>query len=176
MSAKGLLRLALATAAVVAIAGGAFAIFAPGQSSEASTPATFGPTATPSPVGTPVARAGAISIYAPVVRVTLASSSAMYFTIVNDGDADSLQSVSCDASPVASLHDSVTQGNTGTMKLLQQIDVPAHGTVVLQTGGLHVMIEQVTKPLVVGDQAHCQLTFAKAGKISLVAPVRDYGQ
>ena len=174
MSVKRVLRLGLAAAAVFVIAGGAYAIFGQGSSSASTPSAASSPSATPT--GTPAAQVGAIDVYSPIVRVTLASSSVMYFTIANHGPADSLRSMSCDASPVTTLHDTVTQGNSATMVQLQQIPIPANGTVTLKSGGLHVMIEQVTKPLVAGDKVHCDMTFAQAGKVSIVAPVLDYGQ
>ena len=175
MSVKGVLRLGLAAAGVAVIGGGAYAIFGPGSSSQAPTPAGAS-SRSPAPTGSPAASAGALAVYSPIVRVTLESTSVMYFTIVNHGPADSLRSISCDASPLTTLHNTITQGYNSTMVQLQQIPIPANGTVTLQSGGLHVMIEQITKPLVTGDKVHCDLTFAQAGKVSLVAPVLDYGQ
>ncbi len=166
------IRYVIALAALAVVAGGVFAAFRQGNASGRPAPTA---SATGAVSGTPAASSGAIAIYNPLARVSLNDSSVLYFTIRNSGPADSLQSVNCDASPAATLHDSVVEGASGSMKLLQEIPVPANGQVALQTGGLHVMLEQLPRPLVVGDQVRCTLSFRRAGQVGLTAPVRDYG-
>ena len=55
------------------------------------------------------------------------------------------------------------------------IEVPAHATVVLETGGLHVMLMGLAAPLQDGDSVAMTLVFERAGEIPVTLPV-DLGR
>jgi periplasmic copper chaperone A len=170
---RSALQYVLGGVAVLVIGAGVLAAVMQSGSSKASETPTAGAIVTPE--GTPVAAAAGIQVFAPVARVTFSGSSAMYFMIRNSGPTDALTGLSCDAAGLATLYDSVVDAGTSTMRSLQRIDVPANGTATLQVGGLHVMLEQLPRPLTAGDQVRCRLEFEHAGELALTVPVRDYG-
>lgn len=64
-------------------------------------------------------------------------------------------------------------GGMMTMKEVDEIPVPAGGSVSLEPGGYHVMLMELAEPLVVGSKIEVTLTFEKAGEIVVEADVRD---
>lgn len=59
------------------------------------------------------------------------------------------------------------------MREVDEIPVPAGGTVALEPGGYHVMLIDLAAPLEVGTTFELTLEFAKAGTIVVEAEVRD---
>ncbi|TPW27640.1 DUF1775 domain-containing protein [Martelella alba] len=90
-----------------------------------------------------------------------------FLTITNNGDTDDrLIAVSSDAAGVMQLHNMRMDGDV--MKMYQMTDgipVPAHETVTLAPGGLHVMFMDLHGPLVENSTVEVELTFEKAGKV-----------
>ena len=98
---------------------------------------------------------------------------AVYFTIKNSGSQDdTLLSVATDSSPDASLHQDVTTGITSSMKMLQDIVIPAKGQLEMKPSAYHVMMSGLTKPLEAGTTVTVHVTLQKAGTISFTAPVK----
>lgn len=96
---------------------------------------------------------------------------AAYFTVTNTGDtADALVSVHSDAG-ATSLHRTVG----GAMVALHQLDVLAHSKAALTPGGNHLMIEGLTRPIVMGGSVLLTLTFTYAGVVTVTVPVTGYG-
>jgi len=120
-----------------------------------------------------VAKPG-ITIKNPRVRATETDVTAAYFTVNNSGAADKLLSVSVDSAVagMAQLHTMVMQGGTAMMQQVSGIDVPENRSVELKPGGFHVMIMNVKRPLKEGEMLTLQLTFEKAGKVEIKAPVQ----
>ena len=108
---------------------------------------------------------------APVPPTTVAAA---YFTVVNSGDApDRLESVSSDAGPTAALHEDEPDG--AMVMLATGVQIPAHGRVVLTTGHLHVMVENVYPQVKAGSTAHLTLHFRDSGTVRLTVPVLGIG-
>lgn len=139
------------------------------------------PETTPTPVATPTraapklgeAQVGSISISGASVRETTNDVTAMYMTIKTTGAGDRLISATTPISPMVQLHESVMVN--GAMKMQEVaggIALPATGEVVLKTGGLHVMLMNLKAPLKAEQTVTFELTFEKAGKVTLVAPVK----
>jgi copper(I)-binding protein len=100
-----------------------------------------------------------IAIMEPFGRVTLDTASA-YFTIKNNGDTDdALIKASAPVAGMAGLHEVVTEGAETKMQPVDKIDVPAGGETQLKPGGLHVMLEELTQDLKVGDAYTLTLEF-----------------
>ncbi len=63
------------------------------------------------------------------------------------------------------------------MEAVPRLDVPAGATVMFETGGLHVMLTDLTEDLVEGDTVPMTLTFEEAGAVAVtvdvVAPGHD---
>ena len=101
--------------------------------------------------------------------------SAAYLTISNGSEADdALVDVSApDVATSVSLHETTTgdDGMTG-MYHTPSIAVPAGGTVALEPGGYHVMLEGLQRNLVAGETVRIVLTFERAGPLTVDALVR----
>jgi periplasmic copper chaperone A len=59
------------------------------------------------------------------------------------------------------------------MQPVDEIPVPAGATVVLEPGGLHIMMLDLAAPLEVGSTIELVLTFEQAGDVVVTAEVRD---
>lgn len=103
--------------------------------------------------------ASEIAIMEPFGRATLDTASA-YFTIKNNGDTDdALVKASAPVAGMVGLHEVVTEGAETKMQPIDKIDVPAGGETQLKPGGLHVMLEELTQDLKVGDTYTLTLEF-----------------
>jgi periplasmic copper chaperone A len=107
-----------------------------------------------------------------------AQSGAMYMTIANTGDTDDrLVSVQTDAAAKSDMH-SNAMSDTGMMQMLTYEDgvvIPAQTSHAFAPAGDHVMLMGLTAPLADGDTITATLTFATAGKIVVIVPVRAMG-
>lgn len=97
-----------------------------------------------------------------------------YLVITGGSQADALLSVSSPAAGTVMLHQTTTDsaGMTG-MQMVDRLAVPAGATVKLEPGGYHLMLEDITGTLTVGGKVQLDLTFEKAGKISVQADVKQ---
>lgn len=120
----------------------------------------------------------AISVRDPYIRAPQAGAhvAAAYMQIDNKGAAaDRLLAVRTAAGD-ASVHEMKMDAGVMTMRALAGgLDVPAEGTVSLQPGGLHVMLEKLARPLAPGDRVPMILSFAKAGDVAVTFDVRALG-
>lgn len=99
-------------------------------------------------------------------------TSAAYFTVRNTGTTpDVLEGVSTPAA-AASLHESMNRGGMMSMQPMAPLAVPPGGAVEFKPGGLHVMLEQLKRPLRQGERLPLTLSFRRAGKVSVMAEVR----
>jgi copper(I)-binding protein len=123
----------------------------------------------------PAATIGSLQILNPIARPTINDVTAAYLTIQNTGsETDSLLAVSSSISPSVMLHTTETTGSTSSMKQLELLEIPAHGSVTMNEGATHLMLNGLTAPLKAGDTIDLQLIFAKAGSVRLQIPVKDY--
>lgn len=122
-------------------------------------------------------RVGDLEITGAFARATLpgAPVGGGFATIANAGDHDDrLIAVSSDIAGEAQLHNMRMDGDV--MKMYQMTDgipVPAHSTVKLAPGALHVMFMKLNGPLVEGAAFDVELTFEKAGRV--VVPFKVEG-
>ncbi len=102
-------------------------------------------------------------------------NSAAYILIVNPGpEDDHLLSASTDAAETVELHEMVMNGDVMEMSPLEDgIHIPHHSAVVLQPGGLHVMLIGLTQELVDGEEITITLNFEHAGELELTFPVQE---
>ncbi|WP_328470642.1 copper chaperone PCu(A)C [Streptomyces sp. NBC_00448] len=104
-----------------------------------------------------------------VPRPPLTDMATGYFTVTNTGSAaDALTGVTSDLAPMVSLH--VTT-DTDAMKGVSSLPIPAHGSLVLKTGGNHLMLMNLTERPAVGRQVTFHLRFAHSGPVTVKAPV-----
>ncbi len=97
-----------------------------------------------------------------------------YLEIRGGDGADALLSVSSPAAAMVEVHETTTDssGMTG-MQPIERLEIPAGQTVVLQTGGYHLMLMgAVDGAIELGKTVELRLTFEKAGEIVVQAEVR----
>lgn len=115
------------------------------------------------------------------------SLGAVYMNI-SSKDGDELIDVAVDPSiaAMAQIHEMVmatadtsmsmtSDAPTGEM-VMQEVDsvvIDAGGSVDLMPGGYHIMLMEIAAPLELGAKFEVTLTFAPAGKMTVVAEVRD---
>lgn len=114
---------------------------------------------------------GAIVIGQPWARPTpgAATPGVGYMTFENLGpDDDRLIAATSPAAPAVSMHRTeVTDGIASMRPQPDGIVVPAGGSVRLEPGGYHLMLEQLKKPLALGEAVPVSLTFATAGSVTV---------
>jgi periplasmic copper chaperone A len=87
--------------------------------------------------------------------------SAAYVTLVNAGDKPvDLIDISSSDYGSAMLHQTVSNGSTQKMVMVDKLTVPARGTVSIAPGGYHVMLEDAKHKIAPGDTVHLQLKFS----------------
>ncbi|MGC9378612.1 copper chaperone PCu(A)C [Streptomyces sp. MH13] len=96
------------------------------------------------------------------------SMAAGFLTITNEGDTeDELTSVTSGAGDVT-VHETVD----GTMKEVDSLPIPAHGRLVLESGGNHLMFEKLKQQPKEGQTVSVDLHFAHADPVTVKLPVK----
>lgn len=96
---------------------------------------------------------------------------AAYMTLTNGGsESDRVLGGSVEVAEIIEIHDMKIDGGVMTMiPLVDGLEIPAGGTVVLKPQSLHVMLINLNRDLKPGDQFDLTLTFERAGDV--VIPV-----
>jgi periplasmic copper chaperone A len=103
-----------------------------------------------------------------------APTGAVYFTLQNPGDEpDRLIGVNTPRAKKAELHTHVHEGEMMRMRQIDSIEVPAGGRVELKPGSSHVMLFQLSEPLVAGERFPLTLKFEHAGEVTVDVSIRD---
>ncbi|HET6521858.1 MAG TPA: copper chaperone PCu(A)C [Geminicoccaceae bacterium] len=121
------------------------------------------------------ARAGDLVIADAYARATLgrATNTAAYLTIEATGDRpDRLVGAASPAARAVELHAHVMDGGVARMRPVDAIEIDPGAPVVLQPGGLHLMVIGLGEPLAEGATLPLTLTFERNGEITLELPVR----
>jgi len=119
-----------------------------------------------------------IAVESPWARATppAAPTGAIYFTLHNAGHGDDrLIAASTPAAKKAELHTHLMEGDIMRMREVTAVPVPAGKDVRFVPGGYHVMLMGLNHPLKQGDKVEITLTFEKAGKITVSAPIMAAG-
>ena len=104
--------------------------------------------------------------------ISLPNSAAAYFTLANSGGRDRLIQVEAGGAGTASLHETSMDGDIMRMRAIEGgIEVPARGRVRLSSGGMHVMIQDLARPLPPGSSVRLTLRFERQGEVVIAAPV-----
>jgi len=97
---------------------------------------------------------------------------AAYLTIKNDSSQpDVLLSATSDVAAQTMVHHDLTSGITETMVPAGPVTIGPGKSLVLQPGGYHIMMMNLTRHLAVGDVIHVTLVFQRAGSITVNVPV-----
>jgi copper(I)-binding protein len=98
------------------------------------------------------------------------SMAAGFLTISNDGGSkDELTSVTSDVAGSVTVHETVG----GAMEEVDTLDVPAHGRLVLSSGGNHLMFEKLKRKPKQGEKVTVELHFAESGTVEVEMPVES---
>lgn len=125
-----------------------------------------------------VTKAGDLEILQPWARASLVAGrpAALYFGVRNVGNTtDTLLSVQSPVAVSAEIHATTTENGIMTMAPSGPINIDPGGAILLAPGGLHVMMKDLSKPLVRGETVEITLTFATAGEVRLTVPVLAAG-
>lgn len=90
--------------------------------------------------------------------------------------ADTLEAVTSPVAADVSVHRSTTDDRgLSSMEAVDGLAIPARSKVTFEPGGLHVMLEDLTGDLAVGDAVPLTFTFAHAGKVQVSGTVTEPG-
>ncbi|WP_166843999.1 copper chaperone PCu(A)C [Isoptericola sp. BMS4] len=111
------------------------------------------------------------------VKAADSGMSAAFGELTNTGAEDvTITSVSTEAAAMVEQHETV-ENETGEMTMREVeggLVVPAGGTLVLEPGGNHLMLMDLTGPIEAGEEVTVTLTYADGSTADLTAPVKDY--
>ncbi|MGL4978018.1 MAG: copper chaperone PCu(A)C [Plesiomonas sp.] len=109
----------------------------------------------------------------PYARATVANAnvSAVFLTLFNpESDERQLVSVSSPLADKTEMHQSSTNAQgVMSMQAVAQIAIPAKGTMILQPGGLHIMLLNLHQALPEGTTVPLTLTFDNGQQINIDA-------
>ncbi|WP_020650954.1 copper chaperone PCu(A)C [Solimonas variicoloris] len=119
-----------------------------------------------------------VSVVSPWLRATPpgASVAGGYATFRNDGDAPRrVLSVTVEPALAASaaIHSMSHEGGVMRMREVDSLELPAHGSVSLAPGGLHLMLMGLKQPLTAGQSQRLQFVLDDGTRLSVDFPVRD---
>ncbi|TBR43920.1 copper chaperone PCu(A)C [Marinomonas agarivorans] len=101
-----------------------------------------------------------------------AKNSAAYFTLINHTNEDLLLTgASSSVAKTTELHNHFMADGAMSMRQIKSAHLPANKKVLFQPGGLHVMLFDLSQPLVAGDTATLTLTFHNGEKVELMANI-----
>jgi copper(I)-binding protein len=106
--------------------------------------------------------------------VAMTGTAAVYMTIANNGaDGDRLLGGETDVAQAVEIHDMADVDGMMQMRPLPEgLEIPGGSEVVLESGGLHVMLFGLTRDLPNGETYELTLAFERAGEVTLEVPVR----
>lgn len=123
----------------------------------------------------PLANAADIMVQNPYARATPpnAATSAVFVDIMNHSDNDrAIVSASTPAAGKVELHDVIMQGEVMKMRQIEKIELPAQSHISLKPGSLHIMLFELAKPLVEGEEIAVEVTFANGETQTFQAPIK----
>lgn len=97
-----------------------------------------------------------------------------YLSYTNELDVpDTLLSLISDASPMVQLHESYLTGDgLSAMREMKKPVLDPGETLLMQPGGLHIMLMQLRQDISVGDSLGLTLVFSHKGSVRFQLPVR----
>lgn len=119
--------------------------------------------------------AGELKIGHPYTRTTPpgAVTAGAYLSIENKGKAaDKLLRAASPVAGLVELHTMSMDGNVMRMRAVPSLDVAAGATVKLAPGGLHVMLQDLKRPMKEGERVPLTLVFERAGEVKVELAVQ----
>lgn len=97
---------------------------------------------------------------------------AVYLRIVNAGGADRLLRLSTPVAQQAQIHETRREQGMVSMRQLPFLEIPAHSSVEIAPGAVHIMLQGLKAPLRNGDHFTMTLVFGSAGTLATEVTVR----
>jgi len=100
-----------------------------------------------------------------------------YFTLCNStNENDRLLAIETDSARASELH-KTTRSEDGrtSMRPSGPVDIPAQGQKTFEANGNHLMLIDLTAPLIDGSQISLEFVFEKAGRKTVTVPVKSDG-
>lgn len=125
-------------------------------------------------LGTSVAFAADVSIEQPFARATPPGqpNSAAFMQLSNKGEATALVAAHSSVANVVELHTHIHDEGVMRMRKIEQIELPAGATTLLEPGGLHVMLIDLKQPLQDGSRIDLTLEYADGSVQQIEVPVQ----
>lgn len=102
------------------------------------------------------------------------SVSAAYMQILNGGRADQLVTAHSDAAKLVEIHEVTMANDVMRMRPLEGgLELPVGERVILQPGGYHIMLMQLTRDFVPGEAIALTLIFESGAEVQLGVPIYD---
>ncbi|MEG3616613.1 copper chaperone PCu(A)C [Isoptericola haloaureus] len=121
--------------------------------------------------------ADAVSIQDAWVKAADEGMTAGFGTITNDGEDElTIVAAATEAAAMTELHETAAD-SSGEMSMTEVeggFVVPAGDTLILEPGGHHLMLMDLTDPIQAGDELTFTLTFADDSTTELTATVKDF--
>lgn len=103
-----------------------------------------------------------------------AAVGAAFLSVENHSDQpDRLISANSSIADITELHAHIHEGDVMRMVKVETIEVPAHGKLTLEPGGYHVMLIDLKKPLVAGEQLPLTLQFEHGGQVDVIVDIKS---
>ncbi|MEC5405334.1 copper chaperone PCu(A)C [Paraburkholderia sp. MPAMCS5] len=100
-----------------------------------------------------------------------------YATLVNGGDKPvDLVDISSGDYADAMLHQTVSNGSSQKMVMVDKLTVPAHSQVAIAPGGYHIMLEDAKHKVAPGDTVHLKLKFSDGETLDTPFAVKSPAQ
>lgn len=118
-----------------------------------------------------------VEVNAPYIRAVPPgqSNSAAFMQLSNHGTDIALTGARTDAAQVVELHTHTQDEGVMRMRRIDQIEVPAHHSVTLQPGGLHIMLIGLERPLMEGETVGMTLEYSDGSEQTISLPIRKPG-
>ena len=102
-------------------------------------------------------------------------NAALYLTASAQGQGDRLMGAETDVARAVEIHESTADDDgTVSMRPIDDVEIPPEGALVLEPGGLHLMLVDVER-LELGDVVEVTLVWETAGEMTVDAQVVDPG-
>jgi copper(I)-binding protein len=128
------------------------------------------------PDGGAAERTGALSVTEAYAAAPVTDESAVVYLTIRNGTrvADTLVGAATSIAAAAGVHREMPMGAMTRMESAGPIAVPAGGQLRLAPGGLHLMLERLSRRPRAGDTIDVTLTFRHAGAVRVRVPVIPY--
>ena len=101
-----------------------------------------------------------------------APATAIFLKMTNLSEKDlKLLSVTGDFAGVFELHTMAMEGGKMVMRKMDSIEVKSHQSTELMSGGLHIMVFKLKKPLIEGEKHKVNLIFSDKSIVPVIAKV-----